>query len=82
MELRVSEDKTISFEWFMSEDGNEATIVETFVDSANCKSGSGKSFEITRRLGILVNSNQLLVEEHVKKDLIDISNVAKNLFYF
>ena len=33
----LNEDKTISFEWFMSEDGNEATIVETFVDSDGAK---------------------------------------------
>ena len=32
-----NEDKTISFEWFMSEDGNEATIVDTFVDSDGAK---------------------------------------------
>ena len=30
--FELNEDKTISFEWFMSEDEREATIVETFVD--------------------------------------------------
>ena len=72
--FELSEDKTISFEWFMSEDGNEATIVETFVDSDGAKErvenllASPISSEWSERF----EPTNWVVFGNVKKDLIDL----------
>ena len=33
----LQEEKTLSFEWFISQDGKEATLIESFTDSDGAK---------------------------------------------
>ena len=72
--FELNEDKTISFEWFMSEDEHEATIVETFVDSDGAKErvenllASSISSEWSERFEL----TNWVVFGNVKKDLIDL----------
>ena len=62
----LQEEKTLSFEWFVSQDGKEATLIESFVDSD----------AMMVRLGNHVNSPLAAeVTEHV-----EITNVIYGFF--
>ena len=70
----LNEDKTMSFEWFMSEDRNEATIVETFVDSDGAKERVENLFAspISSEWSERFEPTNWVVFGDVKKDLIDL----------
>ena len=69
-----NKDKTISFELFMSEDGNEAIIVETFVDSDGAKERVENllASPISSQWSERFEPTNWVVFGNVKKDLIDL----------
>ena len=71
--FNLKEEKTISYEWHLSDDNSEATLVESFIDSdgamqrLNNHTSSPIAEEVTQHVDI----KEWLVFGNSKQDLID-----------
>ena len=71
--FNLKEEKTISYEWHLSEDNSEATLVESFVDSdgAMQRLNNHMSSPIAEEVTQHVDIKEWLVFGNSKQDLID-----------
>ena len=71
--LNLKEEKTISYEWHLSDDNTEATLVETFIDSdgAMQRLNNHISSTIAEEVMQHVDIKEWLVFGNSKHDLID-----------
>ena len=71
--FNLKEEKTISYEWHLSDDNSEATLVETFIDSdgAMQRLKNHMSSPIAEEVTQYVDIKEWLVFGNSKQDLID-----------
>jgi quinol monooxygenase YgiN len=71
--FNLKEEKTISYEWHLSDDNSEATLVETFIDSdgAMQRLNNHMSSPIAEEVTQHVDIKEWLVFGNSKQDLID-----------
>ena len=71
--FNLKEEKTISYEWHLSDDNLEATLVESFIDSdgAMQRLNNHMSSPIAEEIMQHVDIKEWLVFGNSKKDLID-----------
>ena len=71
--FNLKEEKTISYEWHLSDDNAEATLVESFIDSdgAMQRLNNHMSSPIAEEVMQHVDIKEWLVFGNSKKDLID-----------
>ena len=71
--FNLKEEKTISYEWHLSDDNSEATLVESFVDSdgAMQRLNNHMSSPIAEEVTQYVDIKEWLVFGNSKQDLID-----------
>ena len=69
----LKEEKTISYEWYLSDDNSEATLVESFIDSdgAMQRLNNHMSSPIAEEVMNHVDIKEWLVFGNSKQDLID-----------
>jgi quinol monooxygenase YgiN len=69
----LKEEKTISYEWYLSDDNSEATLVESFIDSdgAMQRLNNHMSSPIAEEVMEHVDIKEWLVFGNSKQDLID-----------
>ena len=69
----LKEEKTISYEWYLSDDNSEATLVESFIDSdgAMQRLNNHMSSPIAEEVMQHVDIKEWLVFGNSKQDLID-----------
>ena len=70
----LQEEKTLSFEWFVSADGKEATLIESFIDSDGAKKRAENllASPIAQEWGDRFEPTNWIVGGSVKQDLIDL----------
>ena len=70
----LQEEKTLSFEWFVSADGKEATLIELFSDSDGAKQRAENllASPIAHEWGERFEPTNWIVGGRVKQDLIDL----------
>ena len=73
---KLKEEKTVSYEWYLSEDRNEASLIETFVDSDGAVQRLRNHSESPIANEVLehVNINSVYCFGNAKKDLIQVFN--------
>ena len=71
--FNLKEEKTISYEWHLSDDNSEATLVESFIDSdgAMQRLNNHMSSPIAEEIMQHVDIKEWLVFGNSKQDLID-----------
>ena len=71
--FNLKEEKTISYEWHLSDDNSEATLVESFIDSdgAMQRLNNHMSSPIAEEVMEHVDIKEWLVFGNSKQDLID-----------
>ena len=71
--FNLKEEKTISYEWHLSDDNSEATLVESFIDSdgAMQRLNNHMSSPIAEEVTQYVDIKEWLVFGNSKQDLID-----------
>ena len=71
--FNLKEEKTISYEWHLSDDNSEATLVESFIDSdgAMQRLNNHMSSAIAEEVTQYVDIKEWLVFGNSKQDLID-----------
>ena len=71
--FNLKEEKTISYEWHLSDDNSEATLVESFIDSdgAMQRLNNHMSSSIAKEVTQHVDIKEWLVFGNSKQDLID-----------
>ena len=71
--FNLKEEKTISYEWHLSDDNSEATLVESFIDSdgAMQRLNNHMSSPIAEEITQYVDIKEWLVFGNSKQDLID-----------
>ena len=71
--FNLKEEKTISYEWHLSDDNSEATLVESFIDSdgAMQRLNNHMSSPIAEEVTQHVDFKEWLVFGNSKQDLID-----------
>ena len=71
--FNLKEEKTISYEWHLSDDNSEATLVESFIDSdgAMQRLNNHMSSPIAEEITQHVDFKEWLVFGNSKQDLID-----------
>jgi len=71
--FNLKEEKTISYEWHLSDDNSEATLMESFIDSdgAMQRLNNHMSSPIAEEVMQLVDIKEWLVFGNSKQDLID-----------
>jgi quinol monooxygenase YgiN len=71
--FNLKEEKTISYEWHLSDDNSEATLVESFIDSdgAMQRLNNHMSSPIAEEITQHVDIKEWLVFGNSKQDLID-----------
>ena len=71
--FNLKEEKTISYEWHLSDDNSEATLVESFIDSdgAMQRLKNHMSSPIAEEVTKYVDIKEWLVFGNSKQDLID-----------
>ena len=71
--FNLKEEKTISYEWHLSDDNSEATLVESFIDSdgAMQRLNNHMSSPIAEEVMQHVDIKEWLVFGNSKQDLID-----------
>jgi len=71
--FNLKEEKTISYEWHLSDDNSEATLVESFIDSDGAKQrlNNQMSSPIAKEVMEQVEIKEWLVFGNSKQDLID-----------
>ena len=71
--FNLKEEKTISYEWHLSDDNSEATLVESFIDSdgAMQRLKNHMSSPIAEEVTQYVDIKEWLVFGNSKQDLID-----------
>ena len=71
--FNLKEEKTISYEWYLSDDNSEATLVESFIDSdgAMQRLNNHMSSPIAEEVMQHVDIKEWLVFGNSKQDLID-----------
>ena len=71
--FNLKEEKTISYEWHLSDDNSEATLVESFIDSdgAMQRLNNHMSSPIAEEITQHVDFKEWLVFGNAKQDLID-----------
>ena len=71
--FNLKEEKTISYEWHLSDDNSEATLVESFIDSdgAMQRLNNHMSSPIAEEVTQHVDFKEWLVLGNSKQDLID-----------
>ena len=71
--FNLKEEKTISYEWHLSDDNSEATLVESFIDSdgAMQRLNNHMSSPIAEEVMYHVDIKEWLVFGNSKQDLID-----------
>jgi hypothetical protein len=71
--FNLKEEKTISYEWHLSDDNSEATLVESFIDSdgAMQRLNNHMSSPIAEEVMHHVDIKEWLVFGNAKQDLID-----------
>ena len=71
--FNLKEEKTISYEWHLSDDNSEATLVESFIDSdgAMQRLNNHMSSPIAEEIMQYVDIKEWLVFGNSKQDLID-----------
>ena len=71
--FNLKEEKTISYEWHLSDDNSEATLVESFIDSdgAMQRLNNHMSSPIAEEMTKHVDIKEWLVFGNSKQDLID-----------
>ena len=71
--FNLKEEKTISYEWHLSDDNSEATLVESFIDSdgAMQRLNNHMSSPIAEEVILHVDIKEWLVFGNSKQDLID-----------
>jgi hypothetical protein len=71
--FNLKEEKTISYEWYLSDDNSEATLVESFIDSdgAMQRLNNHISSPIAEEVMQHVDIKEWLVFGNSKQDLID-----------
>ena len=71
--FNLKEEKTISYEWHLSDDNSEATLVESFIDSdgAMQRLNNHMSSPIAEEVTQHVDIKEWLVFGNSKQDLID-----------
>ena len=71
--FNLKEEKTISYEWHLSDDNSEATLVESFIDSdgAMQRLNNHMSSPIAEEIMQHVDFKEWLVFGNSKQDLID-----------
>ena len=70
----LKEEKTLSFEWFVSADGKEATLIESFSDSDGAKQRAENllASPIAQEWGERFEPTNWIVGGSVKQDLVDL----------
>ena len=70
----LQEEKTLSFEWFVSQDGKEATLIESFTDSEGAKQRAENllASPIAQEWSERFEPTNWIVGGNVKQDLIDL----------
>ena len=70
----LEEEKTLSFEWFVSADGKEATLIESFSDSDGAKQRAENllASPIAQEWGERFEPTNWIVGGSVKQDLVDL----------
>ena len=70
----LPEEKTLSFEWFVSADGNEATLIESFADSDGAKQRAENllASPIAQEWSERFEPTNWIVGGGVKQNLIDL----------
>ena len=70
----LQEEKTLSFEWFVSPDGKEATLIESFTDSDGAKQRAENllASPLAQEWGERFEPINWIVGGSVKQDLIDL----------
>ena len=71
--FNLKEEKTISYEWHLSDDNSEATLVESFIDSDGAlqRLNNHMSSPIAEEITQHVDIKEWLVFGNSKQDLID-----------
>ena len=71
--FNLKEEKTISYEWHLSDDNSEATLVESFIDSDGAlqRLNNHMSSPIAEEVTQYVDIKEWLVFGNSKQDLID-----------
>jgi len=71
--FNLKEEKTISYEWHLSDDNSEATLVESFIDSdgAMLRLNNHMSSPLAEEVMEKVDIKEWLVFGNAKQDLID-----------
>ena len=71
--FKLKEEKTISYEWHLSDDNSEATLVESFIDSDGAlqRLNNHMSSPIAEEVMQHVDIKEWLVFGNSKQDLID-----------
>ena len=79
----LQEEKTLSFEWFVSADGKEATLIESFTDSDGAKQRAENllASPIAQEWGERFEPTNWIVGGSVKQDLIDLLAPMGAKFY-
>lgn len=79
----LQEEKTLSFEWFVSADGKEATLIESFMDSDGAKHRAENllASPIAQEWGERFEPTTWIVGGVVKQDLIDLLTPMGAKFY-
>ena len=72
--LDLNEEKTMSFEWFLSDDETEATLMESFKDSDGAKQRVDNIFAslIAEKWAERFDLTNMIVAGNVKQDLIEL----------
>ena len=70
----MHEEKTLSFEWFVSQDGKEATLIESFTDSDGAKQRAENllASPIAQEWSERFEPTNWIVGGNAKQDLIDL----------
>lgn len=68
----LKEEKTMSFEWFLSDDNTETTLIESFEDSDSAKQRAENLFAspIAKEWAERFDHTNMIVAWNVKQDLI------------
>ena len=71
--FNLKEEKTISYEWYLSDDNSEATLVESFIDSDGemLRLNNHVSSPMAEEMIKHVNIKEWFVFGNYKQDLID-----------
>ena len=69
----LQEEKTLSFEWFVSQDGKEATLIESFTDSDGAKQRAENllASPIAQEWSERFEPTNWIVSGNAQQDLID-----------